>query len=50
MFINCRLKKATQITVQRKAFRKQIIPESSCVREKIVDINILTTSRNGDKN
>ena len=32
---------------QRKAFYRQIIPESSCVSKETVDI--LVTSRNGDK-
>ena len=34
---------------QRKAFYRQIIPESSCVRKETVDIDILVTSRNGDR-
>ena len=39
---------AIYIIGQRKAFYRQRIPESSCVRKEIVDINILVTSRNGD--
>ena len=41
--------KATKITDQRKAFYRQRIPEFSCAREEIVDIDILVTSRNGDR-
>ena len=33
---------------QRKAFYRMRIPEPSCAR-KTVDIDILVTSRNGDK-
>ena len=32
-----------------KVFYRQRIPESSCAREETVDINILVTSRNGDR-
>ena len=32
---------------QREAFYRQRIPESSCARKEIVDIDILVTSRNG---
>ena len=32
-----------------KAFYRQIIPESSCARKENVDINILVTTRNGDR-
>ena len=42
--------KGTKIIRQRKAFYRQIIPESSCERKKTVDINILVTSRNRTKN
>ena len=35
---------------QMKAFHKQRIPESSCARKETVDIDILVTSRNGQKN
>ena len=45
---NSRLK-ATKIIGQRKAFYKQRIPEFSCVRKETVDIDILVTSRNGDR-
>ena len=48
MSVNSRLK-ATKIIGQRKAFYKQRIPESSCVRKETVDIDILVTSRNGDR-
>ena len=34
---------------QRKAFHRNGIPESSCVRKETVDIDILVTSRNGDR-
>ena len=34
---------------QRKAFYRQRSPESSCVRIETVDINIVVTSRNGDR-
>ena len=39
----------TKITGQRKAFYRQIILESSCVRKETVDLDILVTSRNGDR-
>ena len=48
MSVNSRLK-ATKIIGQRKAFYRQKIPESSCVRKKTVDIDILVTSKNGDE-
>ena len=48
MSVNSSLK-ATKIIGQRKAFYKQGIPESSCARKETVDINILVTSRNGDR-
>ena len=38
-----------KIIGQRKAFYRQRIPESSFVRKETVDIDILVTSRNGDK-
>ena len=41
--------KATKIMGQRKAFYRQRIPEFSCARKETVDIDILVTSRNGDK-
>ena len=48
MSVNYRLK-ATKIIGQRKAFYRQTIPEFSCVRKETVDIDILVTSRNGDR-
>ena len=48
MSVNSRLK-ATLIIGQKKAFYKQRIPESSCVKKETVDIDILVTSRNGDR-
>ena len=48
MYVNSRLK-ATKIIGQRKAFYRQRIPESSCARKETVDIDIVVTSRNGDR-
>ena len=48
MSVNSRLK-ATKIIGQRKAFYKQRIPGSSCARKETVDIDVLVTSRNGDR-
>ena len=48
MSVNSRLK-ATKIISQRKAFYRQRIPEFSCARKETVDIDILVTSRNGDR-
>ena len=48
MPVNSRLK-ATKIIDQKKAFYRQRIPESSCERKETVDIDILLTSRNGDR-
>ena len=48
MSVNSTLK-ATKIIGQRKAFYRQRIPESSCVTKETVDIDILVTSRNGDR-
>ena len=48
MCVNTGLK-ATRIIGQRKAFYRQRIPEFSCVRKETVDIDILVTSRNGDR-
>ena len=48
MSTNSRLK-ATKIIGQRKAFYRQRIPESSCAKKETVDIDILVTSRNGEK-
>ena len=46
--VNSRLK-ATKIKSQRKAFYRQRIPKSSYVRKETVDIDILVTSRDGDR-
>ena len=35
--------------VTRKVFYRQKIPESSCARKETFDIDILVTSRNGDR-
>ena len=43
------LNKALQIIGQRKAFYWQTIPGSSCARKEIIDIEILATSKNGDR-
>ena len=48
MSVNSRLK-ATKIIGQKKAFFKQIIPESSCARKETVDIDILVIFWNGDR-
>ena len=48
MSVNSRLK-ATKIIGQGKAFYRQRILESSCARKETVDIDILVTSRNGDR-
>ena len=40
---------ATKIIGQRKAFCRQRLPESSCVRKETVYIDIFVTSRNGDR-
>ena len=48
MSVNSRLK-ATKIIGQRKAFYRKRIPEYSCARKETVDIDILVTSRNGDR-
>ena len=48
MSVNSRLK-ATKIIGQKKVFYRQRIPESSCARKETVDIDILVTSRNGDR-
>ena len=48
MSVNFRLK-ATKIIGQRKAFNRQRIPESSCVRKETVDIGIPVTPSNGDR-
>ena len=41
--------KAIQIVGQRKAFYWQRIPKPSCVRKETVDIDVLVTSRSGDR-
>ena len=48
MSVNSGLK-ATKIIGQRKAFYRQIIPEFSHANREIVDIDILVTSRDGDR-
>ena len=48
MSVNSRLK-ATKIIGQKKAFYRQRIPEFSCARKEIADIDILVTSKNGDR-
>ena len=48
MSVNSGLK-ATKIIGQRKAFYRQRIPEPSCARKETVDIDILETSRDGDR-
>ena len=42
--------KPLYIIGQRKAFFRQSVLESSCARKETVDIDILVTSRNGDRN
>ena len=44
MSVNSRLK-AIKIIGQRKAFYRQRIPESRCLRKETVDIDIHVTSR-----
>ena len=41
--------KATKIIGQRKAFHTQRTPESTCAWKETVDIDILVTSRKGDR-
>ena len=48
MSVNSRLK-ATKIIGQRKAFYKQRIPESSCVRKETVKRDILVAARKSDR-
>ena len=48
MSVNSGLK-ATKIIDQRKAFYRQRISEFSCARKEIADIDILVTSRTGDR-
>ena len=40
---------ATKIIGQRNTFYRQRIREFSCVRKETVDIDILVTSRNGER-
>ena len=49
MSVNSRLK-ATKIIGQTKVLYRQRIPESCCARKENVDIDILVTSKNGDRN
>ena len=49
MSVNSRLKTTKIIIGQRKVFYRQRIPESSCARIEIVGIDILVTSRNGER-
>ena len=48
MSVDSRLK-SISIIGQRKAIYRQRIPESSFARKETVDIDILVTSRNGDR-
>ena len=48
MSINSRLR-VTKIIGQRRTFLKQRIPERCCAKKETVDIDILVTSRNGDR-
>ena len=48
MSVNSR-RKATLIIGQWKALYRQIIPEARCARKETVDIDILVTSTNGDR-
>ena len=48
MSVNSRLKTA-KIIGQKNAFYRQRTPESSCARKETVDIDILVTSRHGDR-
>ena len=48
MSVNSELK-ARKIIVQRKAFCRKRIPEPCCARKETVDIDILVTSRKGDR-
>ena len=49
MSVNSRLK-ATKAIGQSKAFHRQKIPEFRCARKENFNIEILVTSRNGDRN
>ena len=48
MSVNSRLN-ATKIIGQSKPFYRLRIPESSCARKETVDLDILVTSKNGDR-
>ena len=48
MSVNSRLK-VTKIISQRRALLGQRTPESSCAKKETVDVDILVTSRNGDR-
>ena len=48
MSVHSRLK-AIYIIDQRKAFYKQRVSESSCAKKETVDIDVLVTSKNGDR-
>ena len=48
MSVNTRLK-AIEIIGQRQAFYRQRNPESICARKETVDVDILVTSRSGDR-
>ena len=48
MSVNSRLK-TTSIIGQLKALHRHRIPELSCAKKETVDIDILVTSRNGDR-
>ena len=41
--------KATKVIGQRKAFYRQRVPDFSSARKQTVDIDILVTSRNGNR-
>ena len=49
MSVNSGLKATKKIIGQRKTFHKPRIPESSRVSKETVEIDILETSRNGDR-
>ena len=48
MSVNSRLKDI-EVIGQKKAFYRRRIPEISCARKETVDIDILLTSRNGER-
>ena len=48
MSVNSRFK-TIYIIGQTKAFYRQRIPEFSCARKETIDIEIIVTSRNGDR-